>query len=443
MNKKDKLDLILLNGKVVLPNETIEELDLGIKDGVIKEIGNLSRSSSIKKIDLKKLTVLPGAIDTQVHFREPGLIHKEDISHGTMAAILGGITTIFEMPNTSPATIDKKQLDLKLKIAHSHAYCNYSFFIGAAKKNITHLSALESLEGCCGVKIFMGSSTGDLLVEDDDSLRKILSSVNRRVAIHSEDEYRLKDRKNILEKKNVSILDHPIWRDEITAIKSTQRLIKIANELKKKIHILHISTKDEIEIIKNNKKFVTCEATPQHLFFQSPECYEKLGSFAQMNPPIRDKSHQAGLWKGIANKTVDVIGSDHAPHTLEEKMQPYPKSPSGMAGVQTLLPIMLNFVNDGKLSIHDLVRLVSYNPCKIYNIKNKGQIKIGFDADLVIVDAKKKFKITNSWIASKCKWTPYDQIKVTGVPISTIVNGNIVMQDNQILGDPKGKKVKF
>jgi len=441
--KVQKFDLILTGGCVLLPNNSIQKLDLGLKDGKIKKIGNLSNAISKKKIDIPELIVIPGAIDTQVHFREPGMTHKEDIFHGTKAAILGGVTTVFEMPNTNPATINKNELNIKLEIAKKKSFCNYSFFVGAARENINQLKNLERLPGCCGVKIFMGSSTGSLLVEDDDSLKRILSSVNRRVAIHSEDEYRLRERKSILESKSVSVFDHPEWRDVMTACNSTNRLLKIAKSINKKVHVLHVSTADEMEILKNYKSVASCEVTPQHLFFSSPECYERLGSLAQMNPPIRDVNHKKGLWNGIKKKIVDVIGSDHAPHTLDEKSKNYPNCPSGMTGVQTLLPIMLNFVNQKKLSLFDVVRLTSTNPCEIYRIKNKGLIIEGYDADLTIIDLKKEFKITNSWIASKCKWTPYDQIKIKGFPVSTIVNGNLVMRESQILSKPVGRSVSF
>ena len=440
---KKQLDLIITGGEVFLPNSSIEKIDIGIKDSKIVELGDLSKKDCEKKIVVNNLIVLPGAIDSQVHFREPGLTHKEDIMNGTKGAILGGVTSIFEMPNTNPSTTTEAALNEKISIAQKNAYCNYSFFVGAAKENIENLKKLERLPGCCGVKIFMGSSTGDLLVEDDDSLRKILASGNRRVAIHSEDEYRLRERKYLVEDSKVGVSSHPLWRDSQTAIRSTQRLLKIAQETKRKIHVLHISTGDEILILKKFKNFSTCEVTPQHLFFYAPDCYENLGSLAQMNPPIRDKSHNIGLWKGIEEKIVDVIGSDHAPHTLEEKKKEYPNCPSGMTGVQTILPIMLDFVNKGKLGINDLVRLLCYNPAKIYNMKSKGEIKIGNDADFSIVDLNKEFTITNEWIASKSGWTPYNGLKITGLPVFTVVNGKIVMQDSEIISPPIGEPVLF
>ena len=440
---KKQFDLIITGGEVFLPNSSIEKIDIGVTGSKIVELGNLSKKDCEKKIVVNNLIVLPGAIDSQVHFREPGLTHKEDIMNGTKGAILGGVTSIFEMPNTNPSTTTEAALNEKISIAQKNAYCNYSFFVGAAKENIENLKKLERLPGCCGVKIFMGSSTGDLLVEDDDSLRKILASGNRRVAVHSEDEYRLRERKHLVEDSKVSVSSHPLWRDSQTAIRSTERLLKIAQETKRKIHVLHISTGDEILILKKFKNFSTCEVTPQHLFFYAPDCYENLGSLAQMNPPIRDKSHNIGLWKGIEEKIVDVIGSDHAPHTLEEKKKEYPNCPSGMTGVQTILPIMLDFVNKGKLGINDLVRLLCYNPAKIYNMKSKGEIKIGNDADFSIVDLNKEFTITNEWIASKSGWTPYNGLKITGLPVFTVVNGKIVMQDSEIISPPIGEPVLF
>jgi dihydroorotase len=440
---KENFDLLICGGSVYLPNQKIEKVDIGIKNSKIQELGNLSHKSYKLKLDVNNLLVLPGAIDSQVHFREPGLTYKEDIYSGTKGAVLGGITSIFEMPNTKPSTTNQSALEDKLEIAKSSAFCNYSFFVGAAKDNIQDLTNLERISGCCGVKIFMGSSTGDLLVEDDESLKQILKSVNRRVAVHSEDEYRLRERKEILDQKGVTVHDHPRWRDVETAVNSTKRLLKIATELEKNVHVLHISTKEEIELLKSYKHIATCEATPQHLFFCSPDCYDRLGSFVQMNPPIRDEGHREGIWKGIKEKIIDVVGSDHAPHTIDEKKKDYPDTPSGMTGVQTILPIMLNFVNQGKISIHDLVRLLCVNPAKIYKILNKGEIKIGNDADFSVVDINREFLITNDWIVSKSGWTPYDNVKIKGFPVMTIVNGRVVMRDDEIILNSSGKPVEF
>ncbi len=439
----DDFDIILKSGNLILPSKKVEKLDIGIRDSSISQIGDLSRKSSKKIIDINGLMVMPGVIDTQVHFREPGLTHKEDISHGSKSAIAGGVTTFFEMPNTSPPTVNIKELERKFNIAEKYSYSNFSFFVGASKENIDQINQLESYPGCCGVKIFMGSSTGDLLVEDDESVLKILKKSKKMIAVHSEDEYRLRQRKDLFSKKDLNIIDHPKIRDVASAVNCTKRLLKNAQRAEKKIHILHLTTKEEVELLEKNKDIATCEVTPQHLFFTSPECYEKLGTLAQMNPPIRDKSHNLGLWDGLTRKVIDIIGSDHAPHTFDEKSKPYPESPSGMTGVQTLLPVMLDFVNKGKLSIFDLVRLACENPAKIYNVANKGRIEIGYDADLVIVDMNKEFRISNDWIHSKSKWTPYDGIKIKGMPIYTIINGKVAMEENEISSRLFGKKVIF
>ncbi len=442
-NVDDNYDLILLGGDVVLPNLKIEKLDIGIVNSKIVFLGDLSRKSAEKILKINGLLVLPGAIDTQVHFREPGLTHKEDIFYGTRGAVLGGTTSIFEMPNTKPPTTNKNELKKKFEIGNKNGFCNFSFFIGATKENIDEINELEKISGCCGVKIFMGSSTGDLLVEDDENIIKILKKAKKMVAIHSEDEFRLRERKELFSRKEITVSDHPELRDVTSAVRSTKRLLSSAQKAKKKIHILHLSTVDEVTLLESNKDIATCEVTPQHLFFSSPECYNKLGTLAQMNPPIRDQTHTDGLWAGVSRGIIDVIGSDHAPHTLDEKNEKYPNSPSGMTGVQTLLPIMLNFVNQGKLSIFDLVRMVCQNPCKIYGVADKGEIKIGYDADLTIVDMEKEFKITNNWMQSKSKWTPYDNFTVKGIPIFTIVNGHIVMSEHEIISKPKGRKINF
>ena len=443
MKNKIKYDLVLKNGRLVLPNLKIEELDIGIKDSKIKHIGNVDSKEGKNTINLKHLHVLPGCIDSQVHFREPGLTHKEDINSGTLGAVLGGITGIFEMPNTIPPTITENDFKYKVKLASKKSYCDFSFFIGAAVENINQLKYLEKLPGCCGIKIFAGSSTGSLLIEDDESLESIFLSSTRKISVHSEDENRLKERKYIIQKQDVKVKDHEVWRDVEAALKSTKRLIYISKKTNRKIHILHISTKEELDIIKKNKALITAEATPQHLFFDSPNCYKDLGTLVQMNPPIRGEKHRNALWKGINEKTIDIIGSDHAPHTIDEKKNIYPKSPSGITGVQTLVPIMLNFVNKKKLSLNDFVRLTSSNPAKIFNIKNKGFIEIDYDADFTIVDLKKQKIIDNKWIASKSGWTPYDGVKVKGWPILTIIRGQIIMKEDSVIGEPKGEKISF
>ena len=387
-----KLDLFIKNGNVVL-GDKIEKLNIGIRNNKITLITTSTNYTAEKIINAKNLNVLPGVIDSQVHFREPGSEYKEDLHTGSKGAILGGVTSVFEMPNTYPPTATKKLLNDKFKLAKNRMWSNYAFFGGATGKNIDKLSDLEKVPGCCGIKIFMGSSTGNLLVADDETLYKVLESRNFRVAVHAEDEDRLIKRKKLITEPSVHF--HTIWRDELSAIKATKRVIKAAKRTKKPVHILHITTEQEVDIIKKNKKYISMEVTPQHLTLSAPDCYDEIGTYAQMNPPIREIKHQKALWKGIREIIVDVIGSDHAPHTKKEKNNTYPDTPSGMPGVQTLLPIMLNHVNNKKLSLNKLCKLISTNPANLYKAKYKPQIKLNYDADITIVDLKKT-KINNN-----------------------------------------------
>ncbi|MGM4990034.1 dihydroorotase [Tardiphaga sp. 841_E9_N1_2] len=433
-------DTILKNGTVV--NQDGEGVrDIGIRNGRIAAIGSLGAASAAEVIDCKGLHILPGVIDTQVHFREPGLEQKEDLETGSRSAVMGGVTGVFEMPNTNPLTIDEATFTDKVKRGHHRMHCDYAFFIGGTRENVKDLPELERAPGCAGVKVFIGSSTGALLVEDDDSLRRIFQVIKRRAAFHAEDEYRLNERKNLRIEGDTR--SHPVWRDETAALMATQRLVNLARETGKRIHVLHISTKEEIEYLREHKDVASCEATPHHLTMAAPECYERLGTLAQMNPPVRDASHRDGIWKGISQGIIDVLGSDHAPHTLEEKKKVYPASPSGMTGVQTLVPIMLDHVNAGRLSLARFVDLSSAGPARLYNIAMKGRIAAGYDADFTIVDLKRTETITNDWVASKAGWTPYDGVKVTGWPVGTFVRGRRVMWQGELVTPSQGETVKF
>ncbi|MBL6598622.1 MAG: dihydroorotase [Alphaproteobacteria bacterium] len=437
----DTLDLLIINGRVMTPGGLVEA-DIGIAGGKIVSIGALSGGAAAETFDAKGLHVLPGVIDSQVHFREPGLEHKEDIAHGTKAAIKGGVTSIFEMPNTSPLTLDAATLQQKLDIAAETAWSDHAFFMGGNHENADQLSVLEKLPGCAGVKIFMGSSTGTLLAKDDDVIAAVLANGNRRVSVHAEDEDRLISRQGIATDAE-SAEAHPDWRDVESAVRATKRIVKLARDAGRRVHVLHISSADEMDILAEHKDLITVEVTLNHLTMAAPECYERLGAFAQMNPPVRDASHREGLWAAVRNGIVDVFGSDHAPHTIEEKERPYPSSPSGMPGVQTSLPLLLDHMNAGRLSLERLVDLTSHGPQRIFNIAGKGRIAVGYDADLVLVDLAAKREITDEWIASKCGWTPFDGVKVTGWPMATILRGKIVVRDDEVLGEPSGKPVRF
>ncbi len=434
-------DLILRHGLAVTPNGT-ERTDIGVSDGRIKAIGDLRAASAAEEMDLRGLAVLPGVIDTQVHFREPGLEYKEDLATGTAAAAQGGVVAVFEMPNTKPSATTADAIDDKLARAKGRAWVDHAFFLGAAADNIDHLALWERRPGCAGIKVFMGSSTGNLLVPDDETLAEVLAQGVRRIAVHCEDEGRLAERKHRADAGAHPRVHHE-WRDVETALKASQRLIALAEKARRRVHVLHVTTAEEMEFLADHKAVATVETTPQHLTLAAPECYERLGSYAQMNPPIRGVHHRDALWRAIANGVVDVLGSDHAPHTREEKDRPYPQSPSGMTGVQTLVPVMLDHVSQGRLTLERLVDLTSAGPARIFGITGKGRTAVGYDADFTIVDLKAERIITNDWIASRCGWTPFDGKRVTGWPTATIVRGRVVMRDGQLLGAPSGLPVRF
>ena len=433
-------DVILKSGTVV--NQDGEGVcDVALKDGRIAALGSLAQASAGEIIDCKGLHILPGVIDTQVHFREPGMTHKEDLETGSRSAVMGGVTAVFEMPNTDPLTITAETFADKIKRGTHRMHCDFAFFIGGTRENFRELPELERAPGCAGVKVFMGSSTGSLLVEDDSGLRDILRVIRRRASFHAEDEFRLNERKGL--RLEGDPRSHPVWRDEVAAMTATERLVRAAREFGKRIHVLHISTKQEILFLRDHKDVASCEVTPHHLTLAAPECYERLGTRAQMNPPVRSADHREGIWFGIAQGIVDILGSDHAPHTLDEKNKSYPASPSGMTGVQTLVPVMLDHVNAGRLSLHRLVDLSSHGPARLFNIACKGRIASGYDADLTIVDLKREETITNKWVASKAGWTPYDGVKVKGWPVGTFVRGKRVMWQGDLLTPSTGEPVRF
>ena len=435
----DNFSLIIKNGSCYIDGK-LTKTDIGLSSGKIKKIGKIELNSS-KVYDATDKVVLPGIIDTQVHFREPGSTDAEDLESGSRAAVLGGVTSLFEMPNTNPPTANLIEFDKKLKAAKNRMHSNYAFYFGATPDNTDQLADLKNVEGCCGVKLFAGSSTGNLLVDKEADIEKVISSSDRIVSIHSEDEDIIKLRKKFIKKGDVH--SHPEWRNVECAMSSTRRVVKIAERYNKKIHILHVTTKDEVDFLAMHKKNVTFETTPQHLTLYAPDCYDKLGTYAQMNPPLRTKEHYDRLWTAIKNNIVDVLGSDHAPHLKENKDKEYPDTPSGMPGVQTIFPVMLDHVNNGKLSLEQLINLMCENPCRIFGIKNKGYIKEGFDADLTIADMNKEVIIRDEMIASKCGWTPFNNYKVKGFPAATIVNGSIVMNDGKVVAESLGKPLEF
>ena len=432
---------LIIKGATCVSHNGVGPADIGVRAGKTAAIGDLGAASAGEVIDAKGLHLLPGVIDSQVHFREPGNEHKEDLATGSLAAVKGGVTAVFEMPNTNPSTTTPDALADKLARAKGRMWCDHAFYLGGTVENADHVGELERLPGCCGIKVFLGSSTGTLLIPDDATLGRLLAHGTRRVAIHSEDEYRLKERADLRRPGDPS--SHPEWRDTETALRATRRLLKLARETGRRVHVLHVTTAEEMALLAEHKDIATVETTPQHLTLAAPECYEEHGTFAQMNPPIRDASHRAAIQEAVRQGIVDVIGSDHAPHTKEEKARPYPESPSGMPGVQTLLPLLLDHAAHGRMTLERVMDLTSAGAARIFGIAAKGRIAVGYDADYTLVDLKRRETITSDWLASKCGWSPFEGMTVTGWPVGTVIRGLRVMANGEVLGTAQGQPIRF
>jgi dihydroorotase len=433
-------DLIVANGTLV-NHDGVGPGDVGVRDGRIAAIGDLAHADAGERIDATGLHVLPGLIDSQVHFREPGLEWKDDLKTGADAAVLGGICTVFEMPNTEPPTTTLAMLHDKIARATGRMSCDFAFYAGGTHDNVADLVEMERHVGCAGVKVFMGASTGSLLVADDEGVARILKAIRRRAAFHSEDEFRLAERRALARPGDWA--SHPEVRDVEAAVSSTRRLLRIARAAGKRIHVLHISTAEEMDILKDNKDVASVEVLPNHLTLAAPDAYDRLKGKAQQNPPIREARHRDALWAALRAGVVDVIGSDHAPHTEEEKARPYPASPSGTPGVQTMLPVMLTHVAEGRLTIERLVDLLAHGPQRVFGLADKGRMAVGFHGDLTLVDLKARRVIRDDWIASKSRWTPFQGMEAKGWPIMTIVRGRIVMRDDAIVAAGQGAPARF
>lgn len=432
-------DVKISGGTVHLPSGPAQ-VDVGINAGRIVAIG-ADLGDAGETIDCTGLDVLPGVIDTQVHFREPGMPQKEDLESGSRSAVLGGVTAVFEMPNTNPNTDSAAAIDYKLQRAYHRMWCDHAFYVGATDKNAEELGELERIPGTAGVKIFMGASTGNLLVAEDAALARVLAHGVRRVAIHSEDEARMNARKDKRVEGDPS--SHPVWRDDESAMLATRRIVALARAAQRRIHVLHVTTPAELEFLGQNKDIATCEVTPQHLTLAAEEAYPRLGTLAQMNPPIRSAAHREGILHWLRQGVPDVLGSDHAPHTLEEKAKPYPQSPSGMPGVQTLVPLLLDHVAAGRLTLARFIDLTSAGPQRIFGLVGKGRIVPGYDADFTIVDLKARWTIEENWLASRCGWSPFTGMTLTGRPIGTVIRGQRVMWEASLADAAIGEPLRF
>ena len=436
----DTFDLVIRGGQVMTPGGLVSA-DLGVRGGKLAAIGAFAAAQGGQVIEAAGLHVLPGVIDAHVHFREPGLTRKEDFETGSRAAVLGGVTAVFEMPNSDPATVSADLLLDKMKRADGRMRCDYAFYIGGTAENAGMLGDLERLPGCAGVKIFMGASTGSLLLADDEGLTRALASGTRRISFHAEDEDRLQARKALALSGRPET--HPVWRDAACARIAGERLMRLARSAGRKVHVLHATTADEMPVYAAHRDIATVEVTVNHLSMTAPDCYERIGNFAQMNPPIREKAHQDALWAAVRSGLIDAIGSDHAPHLPAEKRGVYPQTPSGMPGVQTLVPMMLSHVAAGRLSLARFCDLTSAGPARIYGVAGKGRIAEGYDADFTIVDLKAKRTLRSEDMASKCGWTQFDGVEATGWPVATVVRGLTVMRDGEAAAMATGEPVRF
>jgi dihydroorotase len=434
-------DLLIRNGTCVLP-WGMEQTDVGVRDGRIAGLGVAADATAVETIDARGLHVLPGLIDSHVHLRDPGDPKVETIPTGTRAAVLGGIAAVFDMPNTAPSITDTERLAWKQEYVERVAWCDMGLYVGGTKTNIAGLAALELGRGVCAIKIFAGSSTGDLLVEDDENLERVMRAGRRRIAYHSEDEYRLQARRALF-KRGDPHASHMEWRDEETAFLGTRRLMALAGKTGRPAHILHVSTAEELAYLKDFRDLATVEVLLNHLTQVAPDVYENLGGLGVMNPPIRGRRHFDAAWAAIVDGTVDTVGSDHAPHARERKMLPWPDCAAGLTGVQTIVPVMLDHVNAGRLGLSRLVDLMCAGPARVYGVLGKGRLAAGYDADFTLVDMKRRRRIEESWIVSPCGWTPFAGMQVTGWPVATLVRGRTVMRDDEVLGDPGGRLVRF
>ncbi len=435
-------DLVIKGSQVLLPTGELPQLDVLVRGEKIAQIGTEITVETDRVIDGRGLTLLPGVIDPQVHFREPGLEYKEDLQTASYACAKGGVTSFLEMPNTKPLTVDGATLADKLQRAREKSIVNYGFFIGATAYN---LEELETVEPCCGIKVFMGSMHGDLLVDNDDLLERIFAQGSRLIAVHAEDQGRIRQRREAI-LGHLSAAHpclHSLIQDDRAALLATQKAVRLSLKYRRRLHILHLSTKLEVDYLRQYKApWITAEVTPQHLFLNT-SAYETLGTLAQMNPPLRSEADNAALWQGLQDGVLDFIATDHAPHTLEEKAKPYPHSPSGMPGVETSLPLMLTAAMQGKCTVAQVSNWLSRNVAIAYGIPHKGEIRVGWDADLVLVDLNHWQTVESAQLQTKCGWSPFTGWQLTGFPQYTIVNGQIVYAQGKIIPATRGKPLQF
>ncbi len=430
---------LIRGARLVLPEAEPTEGDLRVADGRIVEIGSNLAGNAEQQIDARGLWLLPGVIDPQVHFREPGLEHKEDLRTASHACAKGGVTSFLEMPNTRPLTTTQALLQDKLDRAAQKCVVNYGFFIGATAENLPDLNGAQPT---CGIKIFMGSASGPLLVDDEAALERIFASGHRLIAVHAENQARIVQRRALFADSTDPAV-HSQIQDNQAALEATQLALKLAKKYQRRLHILHLSTAEEVALLRQDKPaWVTAEVTPQHLLLNT-SAYERIGTLAQMNPPLRSEHDNQLLWQGLHEGVLDFIATDHAPHTLEEKAKGYPLSPSGMPGVETSLPLMLTAARQGRCTVGQVVRWMSSNVAEAYRIAHKGKLALGYDADLVLVDLEQFKPVRRQDLLTKCGWSPFEGWELTGWPVLTLVGGQLAYADGQVDPDVRGSALQF
>jgi dihydroorotase len=431
--------LLIRNARIALPDGSIFEGDLLCHGGVIERMASHISAQADETLDAEEHLLLPGVIDPQVHFREPGREHKEDLGSGSRAAVKGGVTSFLEMPNTAPATINQAALDDKLRRAAEKSVANYGFFIGATPDNLAELNRVNPT---CGIKIFMGASTGSLLVDKTEDLERIFANGRRLIAVHAEDEARIRARSQQF-KGRADIAVHSEIRDNQCALQATELALSLSKKYRRRLHILHLSTREEVQLLRQDKPaWVTAEVIPNHLLLNVND-YAALGTLVQMNPPIRLLEDNAALWAGLHDGVIDFIATDHAPHTLEEKRKPYPESPAGMPGVETSLPLMLTEMQAGRCTLAEIQKWMCHGPAEAYGIRHKGRILEGWDADLTLVDMVRTRPVRNEEMFTKVRWSPFNGRKLTGWPICTIVGGSVAYNHGKIREGTHGRPLSF
>ena len=429
---------LLISGATCILPTGQARVDLLIENGKILGIDPPQGASVDETIHAEDLVVIPGVVDDQVHFRDPGLTHKEDLHTATRACAKGGVTSFLEMPNTKPTTTTCDRLTEKLTLASEKCLVNYGFYIGATPAN---LDELKTAKRTPGIKIFIGSSTGDLLVDNQQDLERIFAETTLPICAHCEDEATV--RANSLRLNGGSKYeDHSQIRDEAAAVIATKRALDLAIRHRHRFHVLHVSTAAETELLRDPQGLITAEACPHHLFFNVDD-YERLGSLVQMNPSIKTSADNEGLWRALKDGRIQVIATDHAPHTWEEKQQPYPKSPSGLPAVENSLALMLDCVNAGICSLESVVHWMCDAPSRVWDMVGKGRITEGYDADLVLVDLGKKQTVRNENQQTKCGWSPWDGVTLQGWPVRTIVGGKTVFLDGKFDESIRGTEITF